>query len=200
MLDTRNMLGFGGGHVAGALNIGHTPSVSMWGGWLLDPERPMALVVPPQGTARDVVSWLVRVGVTDFSAVLEKGMDAWTMAGQPFETVDQLSVHELRSRMRSGDLQVLDVRQPSEWDHGHLPGARYMFLPEIPERMRELDRAKPIAVYCGTGYRASIAASLLKRAGFKVHNVPGSFGAWLAAGYDVVVPRSPGKASNTRRV
>jgi hydroxyacylglutathione hydrolase len=199
LLDTRHMLGFGGGHIAGALNMGHSPSVSMWGGWLLDPERPIALVTPPQGAARDVVAWLVRVGLTDFAAVLDGGMDAWVMAGESFDTVHQLSVQKLHKWMRSDDIQVIDVRQPAEWDHGHLPGARYMFLPEIPERMRELDALKHVAVYCGTGYRASIAASLLRREGFKVHNVPGSFGAWLEAGYDVIVPQSPGKASDTRR-
>lgn len=199
LLDTRHMLGFGGGHVAGALNIGYSASISMWGGWLLDPDKPIALVLPPGGEAREVVAWLVRVGLTDFAAVLDGGMDAWVQAGESFEALDQLSVHRLRERMAKDDLVVLDVRQPSEWDQGHLPEARYMFLPEIPKRMRELDRSKPLAVYCGTGYRASIAASLLKRAGFDISNVPGSFGGWLMAGYDVAVPAKPGKASDTRR-
>jgi hydroxyacylglutathione hydrolase len=199
LLDTRHMMGFGGGHIAGALNIGHSPSISMWGGWLLDPDRPIALVLPPGREAREVVAWLVRVGLTDVAAVLDGGMDAWVMAGKKFETLDQISVHELNDRMTSDELVVLDVRQPSEWDHGHLPGARYLFLPEIPERSSELDRSKPLATYCGTGYRASIAASLLKRAGFAVSNVPGSFGGWLAAGYDVSVPAAPGRASDTRR-
>ncbi len=204
LLDTRHMLGFGGGHIPGAINMGHSPSVSMWGGWLLDPARPVALVVPSQGLARDVVAWLARVGITDFAAVLDQGknpsgMDAWIMAGEAFDVTPQMSIHALHDRIGRSDLQVLDVRQPSEWDQGHLPNARYMFLPEIPERMKELDASKPVAVYCGTGYRASIAASLLKRGGFDVHNVPGSFGGWLAAGYEVAVPRAPKKASDTRR-
>jgi hydroxyacylglutathione hydrolase len=199
LLDTRNMLGFGGGHIKAAVSIGHSPSISMWAGWLFDPKKPVALVLPPQGQARDVVAWLARVGITNFAGVLDGGMDAWVQAGQPFETIDQVSVHDLRKRIGSSDLQLVDVRQPSEWDHGHIPGARYMFLPEIPKRMLELDRSKPVMVYCGTGYRASIAASLLKRGGFNVSNVPGSFGGWLAAGYGVIVPPQIGKASDTRR-
>lgn len=199
LLDTRHLLAFGGGHIAGALNIGYSSSISMWGGWLLDPERPIALVLPEQGRAEDVVSWLIRVGYTDFAGVLDGGLDAWVQAGHDFDSLEQMSVHELRDALRADAVQLLDVRQPSEWDQGHLPQARYLFLPEIPQRMQELDPAKPIAVYCGTGYRASIAASLLQRGGFKVYNVPGSFGGWLSAGYDVVVPRSPGKASDTRR-
>lgn len=199
VLDTRNMLSFGGGHIAGALNIGHSPSVSMWGGWLLDPDRAIALVVPGLGRAQDVVAWLVRVGITKFAGVLDGGMNAWTLDAGSFATLDQMSVHELNKQLYNQDLQILDVRQPSEWDHGHVRNARYFFLPEIPQRMGELDRSKPVAAYCGTGYRASIASSLLKRGGFKVYNVPGSFDAWLAAGYEVIVPDAPGKASDTRR-
>lgn len=199
VLDTRNMLGFGGGHIPGALNIGYSPSVSMWGGWLLDPERPVALIRPSEGTAREVARWLVRIGVTRFSGQLEGGMDAWTKHAGEFSTIPQLSVHELNQRTGDKDLQILDVRSPSEWDHGHVPNARYIFLPEIPKRVAELDRSKQVVVYCGTGYRASIAASLLKREGFDVQSVPGSFEGWLSAGYDVVIPESPGKASDTRR-
>jgi hydroxyacylglutathione hydrolase len=127
-------------------------------------------------------------------------MKAWLTAGNGFETIKQMSIQELNQRMKSpDDLVILDVRQPMEWDHGHLRNSRYLFLPEIPRRMKELDRARPLAMFCGTGYRASIAASLLKRAGFDVSNVPGAFTAWLAAGYDVEVPQSAGKASDTRR-
>jgi hydroxyacylglutathione hydrolase len=199
LLDTRNMLGFGGGHIPGALNIGHSSSVSMWGGWLLDPERPIAIVTPPQGAAREVVDWLVRVGLEKFAGTLQGGMDAWTKHSGKFASIPQMSMHELNKRTGERNLQILDVRMPSEWDMGHLPNARYMFLPEIPKRLGELDRTKPVVTYCGTGYRASIAASLLKRAGFEVSSVPGGFDGWLVAGFDVVVPDAPGKASDTRR-
>ncbi len=199
LLDTRNMLGFGGGHIPGALNIGYSPSVSMWGGWLIDPERPVALVTPSQGEAREVARWLARVGITRFAGTLGGGMDAWTKKAGDFTTVAQMSVQELNRRKADKDLQIVDVRTPSEWDHGHIPHSRYMFLPEIPERMAELDRSRPVAVYCGTGYRASIAASLLKRGGFNVHNVPGSFDGWLAGGFEVEIPDDQGKASDTRR-
>jgi hydroxyacylglutathione hydrolase len=200
LVDTRQMLGFGGGHIPGALNLGYSSSISMWGGWLLDPDRPIALVLPPDGKVEEVVAWLARVCITDFAAVLDGGMKAWLTAGNGFETIKQMSIQELNQRMKSpDDLVILDVRQPMEWDHGHLRNSRYLFLPEIPRRMKELDRARPLAMFCGTGYRASIAASLLKRAGFDVSNVPGAFTAWLAAGYDVEVPQSAGKASDTRR-
>lgn len=199
LLDTRNMFGFGGGHISGALNIGFSPSISMWGGWLLDPKRPIAMVNPSEGDPVDVVTWLVRVGLEKFVGSLKGGMNGWTKSAGEFVTVNQMSVQELNRQKGSKDLQILDVRQPSEWDQGHIPNAQYMFLPEIPKRMAELDKSKPVVVYCGTGYRASIASSLLKREGFDVSSVPGSFDGWLSAKYDIDIPAKAGRASDTKR-
>jgi hydroxyacylglutathione hydrolase len=199
LLDTRYMFGFGGGHIAGAVNIGHAPSISMWGGWLLDHNRPIALVKAPEGTATDVTAWLMRVGLTNVKAVLEGGMKEWTMSGRRFATLPQMSIHTLRERLKDPGLQIVDVRQPREWDEGHLAGARYAFLPEIPNRLGEFDRSKPVVTYCGTGYRASIGASLFKRGGFDAYSVPGSMGAWEAANYPIATPTQPQRASLTRR-
>jgi hydroxyacylglutathione hydrolase len=107
-------------------------------------------------------------------------MKAWHAAGFPSERIGQMSVHELNEQKSS--LQVIDVRSPGEWKKGHVPGARHVFLPEIEERAKELDRSKPTAIYCGSGYRASSATSILKRHGFKdLWNVPGSWEAWKKA-------------------
>ncbi|MCB1427263.1 MAG: rhodanese-like domain-containing protein, partial [Notoacmeibacter sp.] len=81
-------------------------------------------------------------------------------------------------------IQLLDVRKPEEWEGGHIPGAKHIFLGDLPGRLGELDRSRPHATYCASGYRASIAASLLKANGFEdVRNVPGSWKAWTAAGF-----------------
>ena len=82
---------------------------------------------------------------------------------------------------------------------GHLPGAQYLFLPKIPQKLDHIDRHKPVAVYCGNGYRASIATSVLRAAGLDARTIPGSWDAWTAAGYDSVKPSKPGKASDTTR-
>lgn len=199
LLDTRHFFGFGGGHIPGAINIGHSGSISMWGGWLFDPKRPIALVKATEGAATEVTAWLMRVGLTDVPAVLDGGMDAWTMSGRRFRTVPQMSIYDLRDRLDDPDLQIVDIRTPSDWDKGHLPGARYVFLPEIPDRLDEFDRSKPVVTYCGTGYRASIGASLFKRGGFEVYSVPGSMGAWEAAGHPIETPAKPKRAALTRR-
>lgn len=83
-------------------------------------------------------------------------------------------------------MQILDVRSPNEVANGRVPGARHIFVAHLAEQLDELDREKITVTYCGSGYRASIAASILKREGFRsVVNIPGSWMAWNAAGLPV---------------
>lgn len=180
LIDTRTMLAFGGGHIPGALNIGGTPMLSIWAGSLLDPDEPILLVLEEDSKVDDIVSYFARVGFTKFAGYLVGGMSAWDNAGFPLERVEQITVHELAE---AGDkLNILDVRSPGEWKEGHVPGAKHIFLADLRKRIDEVDRTKPIAAYCASGYRASIATSILKQEGFTdVHNVPGSWLAWKKA-------------------
>ena len=120
---------------------------------------------------------------------------------RPVERLGQLPVHELTHLLPPRDFQLLDVRTPHEWDEGHLPGARYLFLGELPEKLRGLNPEKPVVVYCASGYRSSLAASLLQARGFtKVQNVPGSYAAWTAAAFPVIKPANTNRnASDTER-
>ena len=69
---------------------------------------------------------------------------------------------------------------------GHIPGAKHIFLPELAKRRGEIDASRPVAVHCASGYRASLAASILQKEGFQnVANIPGSWQAWQKAGYPV---------------
>ncbi len=81
------------------------------------------------------------------------------------------------------------MRKPNEWEGGHVPGATHAFLGELREKMDGLDRGASYATYCASGFRASIAASLLAAGGFKnIRNVPGSWKVWIAAGYPGETP------------
>lgn len=184
LIDTRHMLAFGGGHVQGALNIGASPMLSLWAGWLLDPEQPILLVVDSEADLPDVLAYFIRTGYNNFAGYLVGGMDAWDKAGCPLSRVGQMPVNELKEQAH--ELNIIDVRSPEEWSAGHIPEAEYHFLPTLEEECKQLDPETPTAVYCASGYRASIGCSILKRAGFsKVFNVPGSFSAWKSAGYPV---------------
>jgi hydroxyacylglutathione hydrolase len=188
VLDVRDMMAFGAGHVKSAINIGAQPELSVWAGWLLDPDRPIWLVLGEDGDLPDVVKLLWRTGFADFGGYLAGGMSAWREAGRPFAQIPQMSVHELN---QTTDVTPLDVRKTDEWDGGHVPGARHAFLGELRERMEHLDRSAPYATYCASGFRASIAASLLAANGFQnIRNVPGSWKAWTSAGYPEETPKN----------
>lgn len=189
LVDTRDMLAFGGGHIEGALNIGARPELSVWGGWLLDPERPILLVLEHDQDLERVTALLWRIGLVRFAGYLAGGMTAWRNAGLPMRRLEQMTVQELREAR--DQVQVLDVRAPSEWQAGHVPGARHRFVPELARNLEGLDRSRPVVTYCASGYRASIAASLLQAKGFAdVRAVPGSWQAWRNAGLPVEKPRA----------
>jgi hydroxyacylglutathione hydrolase len=184
LIDTRTMLGFGGGHIKGALNIGARPELSPWAGWMVKFDDPLLLVLEHDEQLEKVVKYLWRVGMTKFAGYLVGGMKAWDNQGFEIEPVQQMTVHELKAQ--NDGIQIVDVRAPDEWESGHIPGARHFFVPDLCDNLDKFDRNKPVVAYCDSGYRASLAASIFKREGFEnVFNVPGSWQAWKHAGYPV---------------
>lgn len=183
LVDTRHLLAFGGGHIPGSLHIGGSPLLSIWAGWLLDAKDSILLVLDDDSKVEEIVTRFRLTGYNRFAGYLAGGIGAWAAAGNPLGSSPQISVHNLHSA--DAELQILDVRSPGEWAEGHVPGAQHVFLPDLLKHSGDLDPSRPVAVYCGSGYRASIGASLLKKQGFEVSNVPGSWQAWKAAGYPV---------------
>ncbi len=98
----------------------------------------------------------------------------------------QISPQELNQKLRDGSLRavdVLDVRREGEWQAGHIPQVQWRALDTFPQGLPAMDRERPVAVHCKSGYRSMIACSLLERAGHRnVINVAGGFDAWHAAG------------------
>ena len=186
VVDTREIEAFGGAHLPGALNIPLRDEFPIWAGWMLRPEQRLLLVLAREEDLDRVQRDLVRVGLEEIGGYLRQGLRGWTEAGLPFARILQMSVHELKERVVEGrdGLQVLDVRRDDEWEQGYIPTAKHVYAPYLPDHLDGLDREKPVVTYCGSGYRASIAASLLQQHGFQeVYNVPGSIKAWKAAGY-----------------
>lgn len=199
VIDSREIEAFGGAHIAGSINIGLREIFPIWAGRVLDesfpiwtgrmiaPDSRILLILPHESRVDIVVRQLLRIGVENLAGYLGRGVRAWIESGRPFKRIPQLSVHKLKKRIDAQDeLQVLDVRSEGEWREGYIPTAQHIYVPDLDEKMDRLDRGQPVAVYCGSGYRASIAASILEQHGFaKVYNVPGSMTAWKAAGYPV---------------
>ena len=184
VLDTREIEAYAGGHIEGSLHIALRGSFPVWAGRMLEADREIVLVTDDARAVEKIRAHLVRIGVNLPRGHLSGGIKSWFEAGKPFESSGLMSVHTLRERLEDETLQVVDVREPGEWKGGQIHGARSIFVPDLVEQASQLDRSRPVVVYCGSGFRASIAASVLSREGFEqVHNLAGSIKAWKKAGY-----------------
>jgi hydroxyacylglutathione hydrolase len=187
ILDVRSKEAFAGGHIPDAINIPFGHNLPTWAGWVLPYGRPILVVLEDASQMPQVSTDLTRVGFDDVQGYLEGGIGAWELAGYPVRTLSTVSVHDLAGSLKSREpLTVLDVRTESEWEKGHIDGALHVHGGRLQERFNEVPRDKPVAVVCGSGYRASIAASFLQREGYKdVRNVIGGMAAWNATGLPV---------------
>jgi hydroxyacylglutathione hydrolase len=193
LLDTRPAAQFAEGHVPGSIQIGLTGQYASWAGFVIGLNQDIILLAENQERVEESRMRLTRVGIERVIGYLAGGLPAWKNAGLPSEAFSQVSVEELNNRLAKnrGALEIVDVRRKSEWEAGHLEGAKFLTLAQISSHTGELDRNRQVAVYCKGGYRGAIAASLLQRAGIRnVINITGGFDAWQAAGFPVTVPET----------
>jgi glyoxylase-like metal-dependent hydrolase (beta-lactamase superfamily II)/rhodanese-related sulfurtransferase len=176
VIDTRSAPFYGAGHFPGSLSIGLGSNLfSTWAGFFAPFGRPVALVVGSADSARRARLELARIGYDNIIGYIEA--DVLTHTRQ----LSQLGVDELHIAHRRGEApRVLDVRTAGEFESQHIEGALHIPLPNLPRRVGELPKDGPLAVICGSGYRSSIAGSILRNAGFsRVQNVMGGMGAYL---------------------
>jgi hydroxyacylglutathione hydrolase len=184
VLDTRPKEAFAAAHLPGSISIPLAPNLPSWAGWVLPYDKPIVLVASNGAEASEAVTHLLRVGFDRVEGFLEDGIDAWEAHGFALGNVPTMSVLELSDRLKQPSPPfVLDVRTDGEWSAGHVEGAKHVQLGSLPNRLSEVPKDRAVAVLCGSGYRSSIASSLLKRSGYdKLTNVMGGMGAWKAAG------------------
>ena len=91
-------------------------------------------------------------------------------------------------RPRRGEVQIVDVRWPNEWEAGRIEGAVHIPQDELDDRLDELDRARPVVTVCRSGNRSAAAAEELRAQGFEAENLDGGMQAWAESGFDVVAP------------
>jgi rhodanese-related sulfurtransferase len=112
-------------------------------------------------------------------AIVSGGMLAWPMLTG--SGASGLSPALATLKMNREDAVVLDIRETSEWDTGHIPGSRHITLTQLEKRMSEIEKYKtrPLIVYCASGSRSNSACATLKKAGFEqVFSLTGGIAAW----------------------
>jgi len=182
VVDGRDRDAFAAAHIPGSINIELNSGFASYVGWMLPFDAPLILVLPEPATAprEEAVTQLIRIGWSRISGYLDGGMDAWTSSGYEVRSYPDASVGDLCDAMLTGQpLHVLDVRQELEWAWGTVPGSQQTFVADLPAHLDSLPRDRPTWVICSNGHRASIAASLLDRAGIPVHLIgKGGVGEW----------------------
>lgn len=178
ILDTRTADAYGAGHLAGSLNVGlQLPVFSTWVGTFVQPNQPLVLVVDGPKEAENAWLDLARIGYERVAAYLVADTAGWRAAGVDVREIPQLEVCCVDQWVKEGR-KLLDVRTPGEWNAGAVAGAVWIPLTKLMERLAEVPQG-PLAVMCGSGYRSSIACSLLERAGrTDIVNVRGGWSAY----------------------
>ncbi len=158
VIDIRPILNFAAGHIPGSLSIQLRDQFATWLGWLVDPDRVLVFVADLDQDPADAVIQSLNIGYEQFGGYLADGITAWRRSGRAVAETPVLNAEQIPSGSA-----IVDVRQESEWEQGHVPGAIHLELGEIAQSGTELPGE--LVLHCGHGQRAMTAASVLERAG-----------------------------------
>ena len=180
ILDTRKAGDFTKQFVPGSISIGLEGRFAEWAGSLLPFDQPIILVTE-EGQEKESIVRLARVGFSQIHGYLEGGVEAWQNAGEEIDLIIDVEADELAMDLPYDDhLIAVDVRREAEFGDGHVRGAVNIPLNDLtdPGSMANIEEHQNLYLYCGSGYRSVIAASLMKRQGIhNLRNVLGGFNA-----------------------
>lgn len=181
IVDIRPPEAFAGAFIPGTLAI-PSDMLAVYAGWLLDYDHDIVLVGDEDSSLASAVTSLHRIGYDRAGAYIHGGIQSWEVAGRRFDSIAGIFAGDLIEEIESGKkLTILDVRSKEEFDAGHLSGSQHIYLGHLPGRIKDVSVKHPVVTFCGSGRRALIAASVLKKHGFKdVRNCFGSLEAILS--------------------
>ncbi len=187
VVDVRTDQQFDDAHIPGAVSI--TMLRAGFGSklaWIADPDQGIVFVGRDDEDAQEAAGLAASVGITDVAGYLAGGMTTWREEKRPVERIERVTVPELHERAeRDRDLQILDVREKTEWEAGHIPGSFFTPYHDLHGLPDDLDPQRPVAAICGSGQRSAVAASLLKRHGATdvLHVIEGGVPTWGRKGW-----------------
>jgi len=187
IVDTRTSASFAAAFIPGTINIPGSRSFTTWAGSLIADDRDVILIVDDEQRGRALTRELSLIGVDRVIGWADADvLNGWRASGRPLDHVNAVNA---RALAELDGAEVIDVRAASEFEDGHVPGARHIFLGDLLEVQDQLPRDRPLVVACQGGSRSSIGASLLRAHGFtNVINFTGGFSEWRNAGLPVETP------------
>jgi molybdopterin/thiamine biosynthesis adenylyltransferase/rhodanese-related sulfurtransferase len=116
------------------------------------------------------------------------------LLAQVRDEIEEISTVQAHDRLHASEPPLfVDVREPDEWDEGHIPGAVYTGRGRLEQRIEGLvpDKSRPLVVYCSGGSRSAFATKTLTELGYEdVVNLDGGFGDWKRNGFEITIPRA----------
>lgn len=182
VVDARSPDAFAASHIPGALSIWLRGS-AYYTGWAVDYDDRILLVVEKPEDVEVITTYLHRIGYDDIVGYLCPGVDGWRNRGRFTESLGVLTASDLRDVIGKREITLLDVREEDEYASGHIAGALNIYVGNVEAEARNIQSKHPVVVTCSWGGRSSLAASILRRSGFKdVFNLLGGMQAWKALG------------------
>ncbi len=175
ILDVRDKKDFVKGFIPNSIFIGLDGSFAPWVGALIPDLKQPILIVAPRGRNKETVKRLARVGYDNSIGYLKGGFEAWKKDKREVDKIETISVKTFAKKY-SKKINVLDVRKPGEFEAEYVETAQNFALDTINSNMSEISKKKKYYLHCRSGYRSTVAASILKARGFeKLINVQGLF-------------------------
>jgi len=176
IVDARDRAAFAAAHLPGSVNVELNDEFASYVGWVVPFGAAIAFVLPhpEREAAGDAATQLLRIGYEALEGYLDGGVEAWRSAGLALRSYPTATAKDLCDAYRRGEVDtdhIVDVRQQTEWDEGHVAGSRHLFVGDLPGREGELPLDGELWVACRSGHRAAIAASLADAAGATVRLV-----------------------------
>ncbi|WP_339750927.1 MBL fold metallo-hydrolase [Algoriphagus aquimarinus] len=182
VIDTRNKVDFAKGFLPNSINIQGNNSFSTWAGWLLNYQEQFILVAD-ETQMEDLTRKLMRIGLDNIYGFI----DDVSELGVELQTADVIEIEEFKSLIGKEDVQVVDVRNTTEYAAGHISGADHVFVGTLPDNLDKISKDKQVVIHCQSGDRAAIAYSILRKNGFEhIKNYSGGMKEWLEKGNETV--------------
>ena len=187
VLDLRMPEAIAGAMIPSSLAI-PLSKVPSYAGFFLQPDQDIGLIVDSYDQVKTAMRHFQRIGLDKVIGFMEEGLHVWEASGRCFERIPTVHVREVVRRIQEKeDVTILDIRKEDEFVKSHLPGSMHVFLGHLQEKLEEIPKDRPIVTFCGSGRRAIVAASVLKKHGVKeVENCLGSMQACAANGCPVI--------------
>lgn len=184
LIDTRLKTDFAEGFIPGSINIQGNNAFATWAGWLLKYDEPFILLAE-ESALDDLTRKLMRIGLDNIMGYIPS-TNTFTEAGGILQKGNVINLNTAKEMMKDEAVEIVDLRGATEYNAGHIAGAKNVFVGTLLEHLNEINKDKKVIIHCQGGDRAAIAYSILANNGFdNIYNFSGGINEWVNSGEPV---------------